>query len=154
MIKRKRFWGKAICIFVAFAVAAVVTWRLTTHHDQSSSSDCRAVREMIDYNKSQSRTIADAFNPERGNEASASEYQDWANHLQDYAARISSSDLATHAHRLTDDANKMVALVKKARSDTSTPTDPSAPPPWVRPYTDLSKQFRSELVTLNSACPG
>jgi hypothetical protein len=154
MIKRKRFWGKAICIFVALAVAAVVTWHLTTHHYQSSSSNCRTVRAMIDYNKSQGRIIALAFNPERGSETSVSEYQDWANHLQNYAARISSSDLATHAHRLADDANKMVALVKEVRSDTSAPTDPSAPPPWMRPYVDLSKQFRSELVALNSACPG
>jgi hypothetical protein len=64
------------------------------------------------------------------------------------------ADAANNRSSITDDANKMVALVKKARSDTSTPTGPSAPPPWVRPYTDLSKQFRSELVTLNSACPG
>jgi hypothetical protein len=109
---------------------------------------------MIDYNKSQGRIIADAFNPERGDEASVSQYQDWANHLQDYAAHISSSELATHAHRLADDANKVVTLVKEARSDMSVPADPSAPPPWVRPSVDLSKQFRSELVSLNSTCPG
>lgn len=57
-----------------------------------------------------------------------SDYQDWANHLQDYAARISASDLATHARRLADDANKMVELVKQVRSDTSVPADLGAPP--------------------------
>jgi hypothetical protein len=75
-----------------------------------------------------------------------SDYQDWANHLQGYAARISASDLATHAHRLADDANKMVELVKEVRFDTSVPADPGAPPLWVQPYADLSKQFHGELV--------
>jgi hypothetical protein len=31
---------------------------------------------------------------------------------------------------------------------------PPAPPSWAQPYADLSKQFRSELVALNRACPG
>jgi hypothetical protein len=69
------------------------------------------------------------------------------------AARITSADLAVHARRLVDDADKMVELVKKTRSDTSVPADPGAPPSWAQPYADLSKQFRSELVALDRACP-
>jgi hypothetical protein len=106
---------------------------------------------MIDYNKSQGRILANAFNPEQGHEASISDYQDWANHLQADAARISLPDIATHAHHLADDANKMVDLVKQVRSDTSVPPDPSAPPPWAQPYADLHKQFSNELVALNRA---
>ena len=61
--------------------------------------------------------------------------QEWASHLQGDAARITSADLAAHAHRLADDANKKVELVKQVRSDTSTPADPSAPPSWAKPNT-------------------
>lgn len=138
---------------VAVLVVALVAWRFTTHHGQSSPSDCQVVRTMVDYNKSQGRILANAFNPEQGREASVSEYQDWANHLQDDAARITVPDLATHARLLADGANKMVELVTQVRSDTSVPADPGAPPWWVQPYADINKQFHSELGALNRACP-
>jgi hypothetical protein len=108
---------------------------------------------MIDYNKSQSRTLASAFEPEQGKDASVSDYQDWTNQMQGYAARINVPNLATHAHRLADHANKLTDLVKQVRSDTSVPADPGAPPLWAQPYADLSKQFQSDLMDLNNACP-
>ena len=109
---------------------------------------------MIDYNQSQGRILANAFDPEQVREASASDYQNWANQLKLCADRISAPDLAVQAHRLADDANRMVELVKQARSDTSVPADPGAPPSWAQPYADLSKQFRGDLAALNRSCPG
>jgi hypothetical protein len=152
MTKRKWVWLGAISAVAM--VLALAAWRVSTHHDQSSPSDCQVVRAMIDYNRSQGRILAGAFKPEQGSEASVSDYQDWANHLQGYAARIRASDLAIHAHRLADEANQMVELVKQVRSDTSVPADPGAPPSWAQPYAHLSTQFHSELVALNKACPG
>ena len=152
MNRRKWAWVGAV-VAIAVIVMALVVWRSAIHRGQSSSSDCQVARAMIDYNKSEGRVLANAFNPEQGREASISDYQDWANHLQGYAARISLPDIATHAHHLADDANSMVELVKNVRSDTSVPADPSAPPPWARPYADLHKQFGNELVALDKACP-
>lgn len=152
MNSRKWAWVGAVAAIAAI-VAALVVWRSAIHQGQSLSSDCQVARAMIDYNKTEGRVLANAFNPEQGQEASISDYQDWANHLQADAARISLPDIATHAHRLADDANSMVELVKHVRSDTSVPADPGAPPPWAKPYADLHQQFSNELVALNKACP-
>ncbi len=150
--RRKWAWVGAVAA-IAGIVVALMVWRSAIHHGQSSSSDCQVARAMIDYNKSQGRILANAFNPGQGREASISDYQDWANHLQGYAARMSLPDIASHAHHLADDANSLVELITRVRSDTSVPADPSAPPAWARPYADLHKQFGSELVALDKACP-
>jgi hypothetical protein len=152
MNRRKWAWVGAV-VGIAVIVVALMVCRSSIHHGQSSSSDCQVARAMIDYNKSQGRILANAFNPEQGREASISDYQDWANHLQGYAARISLPGIATHAHHLADDANSMVELVKHVRSDASVPADPSAPPPWARAYANLHKQFGNELVALGKVCP-
>jgi hypothetical protein len=151
MAARKWLWLSGIGVVVV--VAALLAWQFFVRHQESPTSDCQVARAMIDYNKSQGRLLAKAFDPEHGAEASVDDYQAWANQLQNDAGRIKAPDLATHARRLADDANQMVALVKKTRSDTSAPADPGAPPAWVQPYAELSKRFRSELVALDSACP-
>jgi hypothetical protein len=152
MTSRKWVWISAGALAAALVVG-LMAWRFTIHQDRSAPSDCQVARNVISYNKSQGQTLAKAFNPEQDREASVSDYQEWASHLQGDAARITSADLAAHAHRLADDANKMVELVKQVRSDASTPADPSAPPSWAKPYADLSKQFHGELAALNRACP-
>lgn len=151
MTARKWVWAGVIS--VALIAVGFTAWRLSAHHSQSAQSDCQVARNMIAYNKSQGQALAKAFSPEQNREAGISDYQEWANHLQGDAARITSPDLAAHAHGLADDANKMVELVKQARSDTSTPADPGAPPSWAKPYANLSKQFHGELVALDRTCP-
>jgi hypothetical protein len=150
-VVRKRIWIGVIV--VAAVIAGLAAWRFSMRQDQSAPSDCQVARNMIAYNKSQGQVLTRAFDPQQGREASVSDYQQWADHLRGDAARITSADLAVHAHRLADDADKMVELVKKTRSDTSVPADPDAAPSWAQPYADLSKQFRSELVALDRACP-
>ena len=152
MIHRKWLWVSVVAGATAVA-AALMVWRFNTPPSHKPPSDCQVVRAMIDYNKSQSRILANAFDPDQGKEPSVSDYQNWANQMQGYAARINAPNLAAQAQRLADEANKMTDLVKQARSDTSVPADPSAPPPWARPYADLSKQFHSDLAALNRACP-
>jgi hypothetical protein len=151
MKARKRMWIGVVV--VAAVIAGLAAWRFSMRQDQSAPSDCQVARNMIAYNKPQRQVLSRAFDPEQGREASVGDYQRWADHLRGDAARIASADLGVHARRLADDADKMVELVKKARSDTSVPADPGAPPSWAQPYADLSKQFRSELVALDRACP-
>lgn len=152
---RKWLWATAISVVVVAALVAggLWVWQSDSPHAQSSSSDCDVARAMIDYNKTQSRSLADEFVPGQGTEASVSDYQTWANQMQGYAGRINDPKVASHAHQLADDANKMVDLVKQVRSDTSVPADPGAPPPWAQPYADLGKQFQGDLRALDSACP-
>lgn len=150
-----RVWVGAIGVtsVVAVVAALLILWRYNTPTIQAPQPDCRVVLAMIDYNKSQGRVLANAFDPEQGKEASISDYQAWANQMRGYAARISSPKLAAHAHRLADQANSLAELIKQVRSDTSVSADPGAPPPWAQTYADLGKQFQKDLAALNSACP-
>jgi hypothetical protein len=152
---RKWLWATVIGVVAVAALAAggLWGWQSGRPHAQSSSSDCDVARAMIDYNKTQSRSLADEFVPGQGKEASVGDYQNWANQMQGYAGRISDPKVASHAHQLADDANTMVDLVKQVRSDTSVPTDPGAPPPWAQPYADLGQQFQSDLRALDGVCP-
>lgn len=153
LIQRRWIWiGTASIAVVAAVVAGVLVWRANIPQSQPAT-DCQVARAMIDYNKSQSRSLAKAFDPEQGKEASVSDYQNWASQMQGYASRIKAPDIAAHAQRLADEANQLTDLVKQARSDTSVPADPGAPPAWAQPYADLSKRFHSELTALNKACP-
>jgi hypothetical protein len=152
---RKWLWATVISVVLvaALVVAGLWLWQSDRPHSQSSSSDCAVARAMIDYNKTQSRSLADEFVPGQGKEASVGDYQNWADQMQGYAGRINDPKVASQAHQLADDANKMVDLVKQVRSATSVPADPGAPPPWAQPYADLGKQFHSDLKALDSACP-
>jgi hypothetical protein len=152
-IPRKSLWVTAIGVAVVAAVVVAGLWLWQSNRPHSQASDCEAARAMIDYNTAQSRTLADKFDPEQRNQASVSDYQAWADQMQGYAARVKDPNVGARAHRLADDANKMVDLVKQARSDTSAPEDPTAAPPWAQPYADLTQQFHTDLTALDSACP-
>jgi hypothetical protein len=149
MLRRPRgAW--LIGLITNVVIAATAAWWLTTLHH--SNPDCQTARAMIDYNKSQDQLLANAFNPEAGTQPSLGDYQNWANHLHDFAARITAPELASHAHKLADDAERMVTLVTQARADTSVLADPSAPPPWAQPYSELAEDFHSQLIALDESC--
>jgi hypothetical protein len=142
---------RAVTFILAVAVAVMGTlWLLNRHH---SHPDCPKVRAMIEYNKSQRQALARAFNPERGIQPSLDDYQNWANHMQAYAASITDPELAPHAHRLADETQQFVSLNAQIRNDTTVPTDPEAPTPWAQTYANLDQQFNDELRILNKACP-
>lgn len=108
---------------------------------------------MTDYNTSQSEILANAFNPDTGQQPSVDDYRRWANQLSTYSVQIHDTAIAKNATTLADEAHQLVVLVDQARSDTSAPADPEAPPPWVKPYSTLSKQFHDNLAALDAACP-
>ncbi|WP_431236060.1 hypothetical protein ACQ856_30235 (plasmid) [Mycolicibacterium psychrotolerans] len=115
-------------------------------------AQCQVAREMIAYNKSQTRLLDASFNLEQQREASVDDYRVWAAHLRTYSARISTPELSPPAGRLADEADQLVKLVEQVRADTSVP-DPSAPPPWLKPYAQIARQFHDNLAALDRACP-
>jgi hypothetical protein len=147
--RRKWAWSLAavVILVVAGIVAAVL---ISSRHDDG---DCRVARSMIDYNKSQSQLLADAFNPDQDRQPAVSAYRAWADRLRQDSTRIAAPELAQHADRLADEADQLVGLVEEARTDKSVPADPDAPPPWAQPYAELSHQFHDNLVALDQACP-
>jgi hypothetical protein len=150
----RRAWTlRVIAVLIAAAVAGSAAWWLAGRNHASRSPDCAVVRAMIDYSSARGQQFGAAFIPAAGAEPSISDYQDWADHLREYASAIHQPELAAHANRLADQARQMVALVAQAHSDKTVPADPQAPPPWAPAYSELTQQTHTELAALNNACP-
>lgn len=150
----RRTWTLAtLGALIVIGLAGTAAWLTSRQHHPDHSPDCATVRAMIDYNTAQAKQLGAAFNPEQDTQPPVSDYQNWADHLGGYAAAIHQPDLADHASRLADHARQMVVLVTHARSNTTVPADPQAPPPWTHAYSELAHQTHTELVALNTACP-
>lgn len=150
----RRTWTVAIiAAIIVIGLAGTAAWLTSRQHHPTRAPDCTTVRAMIDYNTAQTKQLGAAFNPEAGTQPSVTDYQNWSDHMGSYATSIHQPDLAAHATRLADQTRQLVALVAQARSDTTVPADPQAPPPWANAYNQLVKQTHTELVALDNACP-
>lgn len=149
--RRRWVWLGALVVVVVIGAAAAVL--MVRHTGSHPNTDCQVAREMIAYNKSQGKAFTDAFNPSQDREATVADYRKWADQMRSYSAQIHDPELSSYANQLAGEADQLVGLVQQARSDTSVPADPEAPPPWTQPYADLSKQFHGNLVALDHACP-
>lgn len=143
----RRWW--IIGAVVLVTVSTVVVIFLVRAGGQS---DCETVRELLDYNKSQSKQIAGPSEPTMQQEAGIGDYEEWAQQVERYAARITDPALEGHAQRFADLANETVAVVKEARAETQQSLDRGVPG-WVEDYANIEAETRTELGALDSKCP-
>ncbi|HEX2402231.1 MAG TPA: hypothetical protein VHJ79_19945, partial [Mycobacterium sp.] len=94
-MKLDRRWWVAIGVAVVAAVALVLQY---TVFDRPSE-ECRPVKELLDFNRSQGEQIASKTGDEQGIPTAAEEtaYQAWADGLAERAQKVNSPDLATTA---------------------------------------------------------
>ncbi len=137
---------------VALAVAVVVL--------RAQSNPCRAVDELVAFNQSQlallqSRTHTPAAGSrDEPSAPSESDYQAWAEGMQQHAAEVTKPELAEHAQRAAELAEQTVVVIRKFRSESSSRDVLNVePPPSAKAYGEVTTELRGELQALESACP-
>jgi hypothetical protein len=137
--------------FVALiVVGAVVGFQVLKH---KAPPDCDSVRAMINYNKQFGESIEQQAAGDEGTEPAVTRYQVWATKIAGYGAQIRDPQLAERMSNLANLADETVALVPRVRADDSgSPGSPPAPQD-VADYGRIGKEFNSNLVALDQACP-
>jgi hypothetical protein len=120
-----------------------------------SAEDCRPVKEMLEFNRSQGEQIAAKSGDSEGIPTVAEEgaYQVWADGLAERAQSVHDPDLATDATQLASLSNEFVSKfgVLRAQSQARAPGAPA--PPEAYQMSVLNSQITETLAKLSDACP-
>lgn len=139
-------WALVVALAVATVTAvAFVIW-------EPKTSDCNLVRTMLDDNETHSREIATKFNSSASEEASISDYQNWATQMQHYAGQITDPQLMPHTERIASLASQTVTLARQARMETLQSNDRGTPN-WVQNYASITSETVNEINALEALCP-
>lgn len=145
VIKRWRFTIAAIII----AVVGTVVYQFWY---QRVPEGCKPVQELLDYNNTQSKAIAEKSGDSKGipSPAELTAYTAWADGLADRAGKVTSPDLAPQAIELASLANDFVGKLAKI---SSAPHAPGAPPPTeYYQMLVINDQINAEVAQLSKAC--
>jgi hypothetical protein len=136
----RRWWFAAVVVVV---VAGVVLWQTVFN---KPSEECRPVRDLLDFNQSQTKII----DKKTGDGAPPiADYQLWADGMSQRAEQVTSADLSLHALRLAQLANQFVVKLPEVQS--------AAPggkaPPAAYEMAALNDQITAEIKQLSDKCP-
>ena len=149
-MKLDRRWWVAIAVTVV-AVGALVL-RYTAF--AGPSEECRPVKDLLDFNRSQGEQIASKTGDEQGIPTVAEEaaYQAWADGMAERAQKVTSPDLARTATTVATLANDFVGKLSLVRSQADS-RPPGAPaPPAVYEMAALNARISNSLEDLAKAC--
>ena len=151
-VKLDRRWGFATGV----AVLAVVAFALSQFGVFGpSADDCRPVKELLEFNRSQGEQIAAKTGDSEGipNVAEEGAYQIWADGLAERAQSVHDPDLATDATHLASLSGEFVSKfpVLRAQSQSRAPGAPA--PPEAYEMAALNSQITETLAKLSDACP-
>ena len=118
------------------------------------SEECRPVKDMLDFNRSQGQQIASKTGDAQGipTVAEESAYQAWADGMAERAQKVTSPDLARTATTVATLANEFVGKlsVVRAQADSRAPGAPA--PPAVYEMAALNARISNSLEELAKAC--
>jgi hypothetical protein len=149
-MKLDRRWWVAIAV-VLVAVGALVL-RYTVF--AGPSEECRPVKDLLDFNRSQGEQIASKTGDAQGipTVAEESAYQAWADGMAERAQKVTSPELARTATTVAGLANEFVGKlsVVRAQADSRAPGAPA--PPAVYEMAALNARISNSLEELAKAC--
>jgi len=149
-MKLDRRWWVAIAV-VLVAVGALVL-RYTVF--AGPSDECRPVKDLLDFNRSQGEQIASKTGDAQGipTVAEESAYQAWADGMAERAQKVTSPELARTATTVASLANEFVGKlsVVRAQADSRAPGAPA--PPAVYEMAALNARISNSLEELAKAC--
>jgi hypothetical protein len=149
-VKLDRRWWVAIGVAVIAAVALVLQY---TVFDRPSE-ECRPVKDILDFNRSQAELIASKGDDAQGvpTAAEATAYQAWADGLADRAQKVNSADLARTATTLASLANEFVGKLSLLRAQTESRAPGAPAPPVAYEMAALNARISENLDELAKAC--
>jgi hypothetical protein len=135
----------------AVLVVVIVAFALSQTLFKGTSEECRPVRALLDFNKSQAALIASKATDQ--SDAPIGSYQLWADGLAERAGKVNAPNLAPDALRLAQLAAQFVAKLPSVQSVTPPPTGKGPAPPAAYELAALNDQIAGEIQTLSKACP-
>jgi hypothetical protein len=149
MVRSRRFW---VYIGVLVVVAVVLGLRYTVF--DRPSEECRPVKDLLDYSRSQAENIASKTGDEKGIPTAAEEtaYQAWADGMAERAQKVTSPDLARTATTVASLANEFVGQLSIVRSQAETRAPGAPAPPAAYEMAALNARISENLAQLAKAC--
>jgi hypothetical protein len=149
-VKLDRRWWVAIAVAAIAAVALVLQY---TVFDRPSE-ECRPVKDLLDFNRSQGEHIAAKSGDEQGLPTAAEDtaYQAWADGLAERAQKVTSPDLARTATTVATLANEFVGQLALVRSQAESRAPGAPAPPAAYEMAALNARISNNLDELAKAC--
>ena len=145
----RRVW-LAIGVAVVAAVALVLSY---TVFDRPSE-ECRPVKDLLDFNRSQAEHVASKTGDEQGVPTVAEDaaYQVWADGLAERAQKVTAPDLARTATTVASLANEFVGKLPILRAQTDSRAPGAPAPPAAYEMMALNARISENLDELAKAC--
>jgi hypothetical protein len=137
---------------VVIAVVALAVSRLGLFG--ATSEECRPVKDLLAFNKSQAEQIASKTADSKGVPTLAEEgaYQAWADGLAERAQNVHEPELASDATRLASLAGEFVGKFSEVRTEAQSRAPGAPAPPAVYQMDALNTQIAESLKKLSDAC--
>lgn len=118
------------------------------------SEECRPVKDLLDFNRSQGERIASKTGDEQGIPTAAEDtaYQAWADGLAERAQKVTSPDLARTATTVASLANEFVGKLPVVRAQAQARAPGAPAPPAVYEMMALNARISENFGELAKAC--
>jgi hypothetical protein len=149
-MKLDRRWWVAIAVVVVAVAALVLRYTVFA----GPSEECRPVKDLLDFNRSQGEQIASKTGDAKGIPTVAEEaaYQAWADGMAERAQKVTSPDLARTATTVATLANDFVGKLSLVRSQIDARAPGAPAPPAVYEMAALNARISNGLDELAKAC--
>jgi hypothetical protein len=149
-MKLDRRWWAAIGVAAIVVVAGVLSF---TVFDRPSE-ECRPVKELLDFSRSQAEHMDSKTGDEHGIPTVAEDaaYQVWADGLAERAQKVTSPDLAEKSKTVAKLANEFVAQFPVVRAQAQSRAPGAPAPPAVFEMMALNARISENLAELAKAC--
>ncbi|PXX13291.1 hypothetical protein [Mycolicibacterium moriokaense] len=148
-MKLDRRWWAAIGVAVITVAALALSYVFN-----QPSEECRPVKDLLDFNRSQAEHISSKAGDEQGIPTVAEDaaYQAWADGLAERAQKVTSADLARTSTEVASLANEFVGKLPLVRSQTESRAPGAPAPPAAYEMMALNARISEKFNELAKAC--
>jgi hypothetical protein len=149
-MKIDRRWWPAIGVAAIAAVALVLSYTVFNR----PSEECRPVKDILDFSRSQAEQIASKTGDEQGVPTAAEDaaYQAWAVGLAERAQNVTAPELARTSTTLASLANEFAGKLPVLRAETESRAPGAPAPPVAYEMMALNARISENLNELAKAC--